>query len=434
MKTNQILIKTLLISVIILNFKENTIACGHPPYVETSPVNNPIKKAGYNLVFNDEFNSSQIENKWDNCYPWGRNLYGNEELEWYSRGNNYQFVNGMISKDGKATIVDGVLKLVAKKESVTEKLIDWLDENQILDDGKPNKRTFNYTSGMIFSKYSYHYGYFEIKCKIPKGKGLWPAFWLYGGGSCNDEIDVFEFEGASPNIIHTTYHGNCDRSAQEFQIIQSAYADSEYYTYAIEWTPTQVKWYLNNQLLRSINHKYPIPMSIIANLAVASAKVYDGPPSSNATYFPANFEIDYIRAYQKTVDITPIISGQAEIVANQNIAFKTSYPALVHTWSCSSGLSITNNLNNICEIKGLSDGNQTLTATVKLEDGSTKSYTKNILVISSPPSALSGISGPSSISGITECFNTGPISEESEVISSSVSPLGITSMLCGVNC
>ncbi len=46
-----------------------------------------------------------------------------------------------------------------------------------------NKQYFDYTSGMIYSNYKFDYGMFEIKCKIPKGKGFWPAFWMAGASA-----------------------------------------------------------------------------------------------------------------------------------------------------------------------------------------------------------------------------------------------------------
>lgn len=363
----------------------NVNACGHPPYVTTSPVNNPLHKNGYSLVLNDEFQTSSLNcDKFSDSYGWARSIISNEELEWYSKGNNYSFL-------------DSKINLIARKQTVYEKVIDALDSNYLLSDGKPNKRIFNYTSGAVSTNFQYLYGYFEIKCKIPAGKGLWPAFWLLGDGG---EIDVFEFEGAHTNIIHTNWHTSSGQNPQPFQIIQSNYADGESYTYAVEWTPNLISWVLNNQTLRSINHSYINPMFVYLNLAVASAKVYDGPPVESATYFPASFEIDYIRVYQKDEDIDPVIIGNNMIKINNIEIYKSPYPALPHSWLCSSGLSfLSGQGTNVIRLKGIVDGSQMISVTVTTESGLKVTKTMNVYVVSTVPSKPKYIKGPNYITG-----------------------------------
>ena len=112
----------------------NVNACGHPPYVTTSPVNNPLHKNGYSLVLNDEFQTSSLNcDKFSDSYGWARSIISNEELEWYSKGNNYSFL-------------DSKINLIARKQTVYEKVIDALDSNYLLSDGKPNKRIFKVRS------------------------------------------------------------------------------------------------------------------------------------------------------------------------------------------------------------------------------------------------------------------------------------------------
>lgn len=89
-------------------------------------------------------------------------------------------------------IDNGIIKLITKEEYIYDKVVPYEPDNLILDDGTYNKRGFDYTSGMIYSNRKFGYGKYEIKCKLPKGKGFWPAFWVFGGPDYN-EIDVFEF-------------------------------------------------------------------------------------------------------------------------------------------------------------------------------------------------------------------------------------------------
>lgn len=124
------------------------------------------------LVFEDDFNGNDIDYSiWRNDYPWMRAAYCGGVVEYNTDGENIE-------------VEDGILKLIAKNETVYERAVPWMgDDEELFCDGTSvgtNKRWFNYTSGMIFSKQQFIYGKFEIRCKVPSIKKLWPAFWLYG--------------------------------------------------------------------------------------------------------------------------------------------------------------------------------------------------------------------------------------------------------------
>ena len=136
----------------------------------------------WNYLDGDEFNGPVLDtSKWRDDYPWARSLYCSFEDHYYTPSKNFKFENGILS-------------LIAKKETIQAKTVPYeSDSFRLICDGKDvgsNFRSFQYTSGMIFSKQKYHYGYYEIKFKSQEGKGIWPAFWLYAGHE-NDEIDVF---------------------------------------------------------------------------------------------------------------------------------------------------------------------------------------------------------------------------------------------------
>jgi beta-glucanase (GH16 family) len=238
----------------------------------------------------DEFNGNELNTiMWADSYPWGRNLYNNKELQWYSPNNNYDFSGNKI-------------KLIVKEETVNERVTTWYDDNYLLEDGLPNKRQFDYTSGMVMSKRKYKYGLFEISFRIPEGKGLWPAFWLYGPE--NAEIDVFEFKGENPNIIKTNHHWT--ESGQHNQNPKSwtatgSFADG-FNNMMLEWGPGAMIWYLNGQEFNLEFHDYPHAMWVIANIAVAGccdANAPFCPCPDETTNFPAAFEIEYIRIWKR---------------------------------------------------------------------------------------------------------------------------------------
>lgn len=272
------------------------------------------------LAFEENFDGDNLNSsRWRNDYPWGKTLVGNEQ-EYYS-DNNFEI-------DG------GTLKLITKKENVYEKAIPYLSDSEILDDGVSNKRWFNYTSGMIFSKKLFGYGKYEIRCKIPKGKGFWPAFWTFGGSRWN-EIDVFEFwnedniwgnydPGKLSKIPHFNAHydydgdGNSENCGTKYNGID--YSQS-FHTFTMIWDSYKIEWYIDGNLRRrstkfyttlgqqidcnSIRAWHPYIMDkafpreefqhIIANLAIQSGS---NSPDEN-TPFPSSFEIDYIRYYKK---------------------------------------------------------------------------------------------------------------------------------------
>jgi len=127
----------------------------------------------------DEFNNPIIdENKWVFGMPWG-NIAMSQDLA-FSRNN-------VIVENGKASFI-------AKKENVTAHINEWEIKPKYLE--KSGKKVVdgmydvNYTAGMLSSKRKYKYGYFELRFKANEEKGIWPAFWLFGGEP-NEEIDFF---------------------------------------------------------------------------------------------------------------------------------------------------------------------------------------------------------------------------------------------------
>jgi len=270
------------------------------------------------LVFEDDFTGTDLNyERWRNDFPWGRNLYCAGYPEYFSDGNNFDFDNG-------------ILELIADEETVNERIMDdWADDADMYCGDEyegENKRWFDYTSGMIFSKQKFQYGKFEIRCKIPTMKMLWPAFWLYG--SCAQEIDVFEFMSVSTNPtiagkqITYTYHRNLncdDENKVQCADNQNTGVDMSLamHTYSVEWDEHKIVWSVDGtEVLKkykwftilgqemelcgqippafySMDTMYPFdnePMSVIASLGVRE--------NSNST-FPIEMEIDWIRVYQR---------------------------------------------------------------------------------------------------------------------------------------
>ncbi|HNR48033.1 MAG TPA: family 16 glycosylhydrolase [Bacteroidia bacterium] len=237
----------------------------------------------------DEFNGTQLDySKWDDGYPWGRSLIGNQEQQYYKPGiDNISFDNG-------------ILKLITKYEPGYYTVEPWHSGSDILSDGQPNNRYFPWTSGMIFSKQKFKYGLFEIRFKPPVGSGLWPAYWLYGGNP-NEEFDIFEYKGETPNKIHIDVHcpSNDCNNFGGWATANGNFSDG-FNDIMGEWGPNFSFWYLNGSefaiWLGNLNYQ----ANIIANMAVANSCPATFCPGTNAnTPTTSYFEIDFIRVWTR---------------------------------------------------------------------------------------------------------------------------------------
>lgn len=150
---------------------------------------------------------------------------------------------------------------------------------------------YKYSSGMIYSEYSQTYGYFEMRAELPKGQGLWPAFWLLGEE--NREIDVLEGLGSDTKVAYNAIHSNAVPAAGNPSF--NPYADG-FHTYGVMWSPENITFYVDGTPVwkTPTPHDLNQPLRIIANLAVGGN--WPGSPDGS-TPWPAEMKIDYIRAY-----------------------------------------------------------------------------------------------------------------------------------------
>jgi beta-glucanase (GH16 family) len=228
----------------------------------------PPMPALWQLTFSDEFNNGPLDTtKWNTTYPYNRRTTpSNSEWQWYV-DDAFDFQNGMI-------------RLRADKKTVD---------------------TYNYTSGMIASwgKFSQRYGYFEARLRIPKGRGLWPAFWLLPASTgWPPELDIMENLGHRPDKIFMTNHyiglNGAHLMAGSYYIGPDYSAD--FHTFAADWRPGLIVWYIDGiERFRSTSGVPTIPMYVLANLAVGGS--WPGYPDAT-TPFPSWLDIDYIRIYQ----------------------------------------------------------------------------------------------------------------------------------------
>jgi hypothetical protein len=154
---------------------------------------------------------------------------------------------------------------------------------------------FQYTSGLITTQpsFSQAYGYFEMRAELPRGKGVWPAFWLLPADlSWPPEIDVMESIG-DPSVVYMTAHSTVTKQPSD----NARISPDAFHVFAVSWDPQEIVWYVDGREVKrqptpSDMHK---PMYMLANVAVGGN--WPGAPDAS-TRWPARMSIDYIRAYR----------------------------------------------------------------------------------------------------------------------------------------
>jgi len=258
--------------------------CAQPPVPGDA---NPLAKPGWTLVFDDEFDGPTVDPAlWMTGFPWGRcsDIAYNTE-------------------DGNIEFGDGAVHLIAKNGLVDGFCFHWDADGTFT----PYHENFNYTTGMLYTQQAFMYGYFECRFRVPRGTGFNSAFWLYGEKAT--EIDVFEIVGGNTGDAQMTLHWKDDDrivgTSQWPKHVDCAGPrfDAGYHTFAVDWEPDRVRWYLDNwQVPESLwtrfirgRHVPDVEMHVILTLGVGGM---GGTPDAS-TPFPADFEVDYVRVYQR---------------------------------------------------------------------------------------------------------------------------------------
>lgn len=257
----------------------------------------------YKLVWSDEFNRDGLLDS--TVWNYENGFARNEEWQWYQPDNAY--------------CKGGCLIIEARKEKRL---------NPIYQEGSKDWRTsrefIECTSSSVTTagKKEFLYGRFEIRARIPVGKGAWPAIWLLGNSmewpSCG-EIDIMEFyrKQGIPHILANAAWGTDQRwvakwnsKAIPFSHFLAKNPDwaSEFHVWRMDWDKKAVRLYLDDELLNEIllNNTYngvigeklnPFmqPQYLLLNLAVGG--INGGEVSEEA--FPMRYEIDYVRVYQQ---------------------------------------------------------------------------------------------------------------------------------------
>jgi beta-glucanase (GH16 family) len=260
------------------------------PAVVTGVTSAQARSADENwvLAWSDEFDapdgSAPDPKKW--TVETGGDGWGNKELEYYTaRRTNSRVEKGNLiieSRQEQFTGPDGVTREYTSARLKTEKL------------------------------FTQKYGKFEARIRIPKGRGMWPAFWMLGddfhatGWPACGEIDIMENVGSEPAKIHGTIHGpgySGDDSLGAPYALPSGNIADDFHLFGVEWEPKEIRFYVDGHLYETrtpadlpagARWVFDHPFYLILNVAVGGG--WPGNPDAS-TKFPQEMLVDYVRVY-----------------------------------------------------------------------------------------------------------------------------------------
>ena len=242
----------------------------------------PLSYAGMDLVWQDEFDGDPINmDNW--THETGNHGWGNNELQNYttSAANSY--------------ISAGNLVIEAREES---------------------SGGSNYSSARMITKgkQEFAFGRIDIRAKLPKGQGIWPALWSLGanfdaiGWPACGEIDIMELVGHEPGRVHGTGHWGpqgqsfSNSFSGDYTLPGGAHFDEEFHVFSLIWETNSLRFYVDDNHYHTITSgnvstAYPFnsPFFFIFNIAVGGN--WPGSPDAS-TVFPQRMFVDYIRVFQ----------------------------------------------------------------------------------------------------------------------------------------
>lgn len=251
-----------------------------PPPPTTPAVNEEARDfAQYNtLVWQDEFEGGALDQtKW--TYEQGGGGWGNNELQAYTTSPDNVYLSG------------GSLFIQARRQQ---------------------SGTNAYTSGRLITKgkRSFRYGRIDVRAKVPKGKGIWPAIWLLGADidqvnwpACG-EIDIMELRGSRPREFLSTMHFGTSTADHRYKGITKVLAadlSDDFHVFTVVRSKDLLRFFYDGELYYSFTPSdaspFPFnnPFFMILNVAVGGH--FDGNPDASTT-FPQQMQVDYVRHYE----------------------------------------------------------------------------------------------------------------------------------------
>jgi beta-glucanase (GH16 family) len=261
-------------------------ALSSPLLAQASTPPSAAPATGWKLVWSDEFDKDGAPDpaKWS--YDVGGHGWGNKELQFYTD-----------NRRENARVENGHLIIEARREK-------WEDKEV--------------TSARLVTKDKgdWTYGRFEIRAKLPRGLGTWPAIWMLptkwdlGSGHWPDigEIDIMEHVGYAQGVVHASTHSKAHQwrnNNQRTATIQVPDASDAFHTYTLEWEADEIRVYLDDRLYFTSKRdggdwtSWPFyrPFHLLLNVAFGGD--WGGVKGVDPAVLPQRMEVDFVRVYQR---------------------------------------------------------------------------------------------------------------------------------------
>lgn len=249
-------------------------------------VDEPLPTPGGAPSFRDEFATRIDPGRWR--WDTERNKAGwyNNELQYYAGPDR-----------SNARVENGALVLEARREAAKD-APDWGGQA--------------YTSAKLVTRQSLGYGFYEVRARLPCGRGMWPAIWLLptsgGPWPATGEIDIMEMVGWNPDVVHATIHSaayNHAKGTQRGAETRVADACTAYHRYQLDWTPQAITIGVDGRAYMKVRNDRPggaaawpftRPYALILNLAVGGD--WGGKKGVDDAALPQRMSVDYVRYWQ----------------------------------------------------------------------------------------------------------------------------------------
>lgn len=243
----------------------------------------------WTLVWADEFDYEGLPDSRKWRYDVGGHGWGNQESQYYTE-----------ARAENARVQDGHLIIEARRD---------------------NWNGHEYTSARLLTRPDWTYGRFEVRAKLPSGRGTWPAIWMLATHQTysdnywpdNGEIDIMEHVGYNPDVVHASVHTRAyyhSIGTQKTATIDVPTARTDFNVYAVEWTPDEIRAYVNDEHYFTFENErltnpdadyrqwpFDKPFHILLNIAVGGG--WGGAQGIDPSIWPQLMVIDYVRVYQR---------------------------------------------------------------------------------------------------------------------------------------
>jgi beta-glucanase (GH16 family) len=232
--------------------------------------------SGWTLLWHDEFDGPSLDTSvW--IHEVNGNGGGNNELQYYTNEARNCFVD------------QGTLVIQALQEPYNNK---------------------SYTSARLNTSGTrdWLYGRVDVRAKLPKGRGLWPAIWMlptdwvYGAWPASGELDIMELLGDNPSRIYGTAHwGDAThhyQSGSAYVLSGGRSFSDAFHLFSCEWSADSLKWFVDGSEYYAIRNGKPFDQRFHLVLNVAVGGNWPGSPDGT-TVFPQVMQVDYVRVYAK---------------------------------------------------------------------------------------------------------------------------------------